>query len=334
MAIEQELVDYIKKARAAGQSDGQSRSLLYRNGWTEAEVNEAFNAISQTQAQTPEGPKIQPQYQPQTQQGQQPQQAQSQISRAQSQPQQPQPQPQVQPKPEPQYSKPSYQPSQPSQGNRPAGRSGSHALLKIFVVLIMLAIIGGAGLYYVLSNGIYNPSWNPFGPNPEEVMAKMFAIMQGTELYPMKATATNGSAQADADIIASGGTLYIKFNQLSGLDLYNPDEITGKWFKLENSSIGADLNMASLKNSATFVRQLDDQVIGGQDNYHYLIRVNETDAEIWISKQDYTLYGYKAEKTVDLNQFFTGLSGQLPAKWDVQILGSVDQTPMQKPSDS
>ena len=53
MAVEQQLVDYIKKARGADQSDTQSRSLLYKSGWTEAEVNDAFAAL--------DGPQTQPQ---------------------------------------------------------------------------------------------------------------------------------------------------------------------------------------------------------------------------------------------------------------------------------
>ena len=58
---EQQLIDYIKKARGAKQSDDQSRALLYKNGWTEAEVGEAFAVIDKPQPQ----PQAQPQ-QPQS----------------------------------------------------------------------------------------------------------------------------------------------------------------------------------------------------------------------------------------------------------------------------
>jgi len=44
---EQQLIDYITKARSAGQADAQTRDLLYKNGWTEVEVNDAILALTQ-----------------------------------------------------------------------------------------------------------------------------------------------------------------------------------------------------------------------------------------------------------------------------------------------
>ena len=55
------MVDYIKKARDIGQSDEQTRALLYKSGWTEAEVKDAFTLLSQPQGQI--SPQIQPQIQ-------------------------------------------------------------------------------------------------------------------------------------------------------------------------------------------------------------------------------------------------------------------------------
>ena len=65
---EQQLIDYIKKAREAGQADDQTRDLLSKNGWTNIEINEAIMAVasgsSQTiapaQPQTPVQPTVQP----------------------------------------------------------------------------------------------------------------------------------------------------------------------------------------------------------------------------------------------------------------------------------
>ena len=62
---EQQLVDYIKKAKEAGQSDDQTKSLLLKNGWTDAEVSDAFSAINPVQQTPPAQPQIQPQAQPQ-----------------------------------------------------------------------------------------------------------------------------------------------------------------------------------------------------------------------------------------------------------------------------
>lgn len=78
MAVEQQLVDYIKKARSAGQLDDQSRALLYKNGWTVAEVDEAVASMTQPQIQPK--PQFQAQAKPQIQQQpQQPQNQQQQV---------------------------------------------------------------------------------------------------------------------------------------------------------------------------------------------------------------------------------------------------------------
>jgi len=58
-----ELVDYIKKAKQAGQSDEQTRQVLLKNGWSITEINEAFQPVQQPQPQ----PQIQTQPKPQPQ---------------------------------------------------------------------------------------------------------------------------------------------------------------------------------------------------------------------------------------------------------------------------
>jgi len=115
---EQQLVDYIKKAREAGQSDDQTRDLLSKNGWTNAEINEAIMAQTQSQPEPKPQPEIvsQPKPEPQPQPVSQPQpvdlskniQIEEIKPQVASQPQ-PQPQPELQvqpqiqsqPKPEP-----------------------------------------------------------------------------------------------------------------------------------------------------------------------------------------------------------------------------------------
>ena len=46
---EQQLVDYIQKAKGAGQTDEQIKASLSQNGWTEAEITDALSVINQTQ---------------------------------------------------------------------------------------------------------------------------------------------------------------------------------------------------------------------------------------------------------------------------------------------
>lgn len=60
-----ELVDYIKKARQAGQQDQQTRQILLKNGWSNAEADEAFASLnSQPQIQARPQPQVQPQARP------------------------------------------------------------------------------------------------------------------------------------------------------------------------------------------------------------------------------------------------------------------------------
>ncbi len=180
---EQQLLDYIKKAKDAGQSDEQTRSLLYKNGWTEVEVREAFLALTPAQPQ----PEPQPQIQSQNQTEIQPQPAQQkkddlsvisdtikEIDKLDS-----KPQPESQPEPVSQIQSQKFQ-AQPiatvSMPNAmPEMRKKSHAILKTLIVLIILVVLGGAG--YFVAGQYVNLPWNPFTPNPQTVVAKMLTNM-------------------------------------------------------------------------------------------------------------------------------------------------------------
>lgn len=127
-----ELVDYIKKAKEAGQTDDQTRQILMKNGWSVTETDEAFAAISS--ASTPQQPVQQPVQQPQIQQ--QPQQTQPKINI------QPQAQPQIQTQSRPQpQAQPQYQLSEDK-------KSGVGRFIIIsLIILIVLGAIGGGGYF-------------------------------------------------------------------------------------------------------------------------------------------------------------------------------------------
>lgn len=151
---EQQLVDYIKKAKEAGQADDQTRSILLKNGWMESEIAEAFSALAV-------GPQTaQPQNQPQPQQSQpQPQQSETYIK------------PRIvtnsfadlkqqtaatdKPSTTPSYTqeKPSTQPrpaAQPKmQMTRQKGK-GMWAVIKAVAVLVVIAFLAG-GAYFTLN---------------------------------------------------------------------------------------------------------------------------------------------------------------------------------------
>jgi|GEM_PF-5969392 hypothetical protein len=56
----QELIDYIKKVREAGQTDEQTRALLYKSGWQSAEVDDAFAMVNPLPPPTVNQPEIKP----------------------------------------------------------------------------------------------------------------------------------------------------------------------------------------------------------------------------------------------------------------------------------
>ena len=192
---EQQLIDYIKKAREAGQSDDQTKSLLLKNGWTDAEINDALAPL---QPQVKPQPQVQPaavvmpkiEAQPEN------------LPLVQAQPQvqtQPKVQPQVQaqPKAQPQVqTQPQVQvKTQPAQVTQMAQTRKSHTGLKILISLVIILILCGVG-YFVAGQYITLP-WNPFTPSPATVLSKMEANMQNVKSSHMimagEIDATDGS---------------------------------------------------------------------------------------------------------------------------------------------
>lgn len=219
---EQQLVDYLKKAKEAGQSEDQSRSLLLKNGWTESEISEAFAELRQPQSQPQQRPQQpQQQYQPKPQQ--QPQSQPQTV--AVSQPQQAKPQPQAQPaaqqQTKPQQSQYQSKPAQVSQQINKIQPSGSsHLVLKLLVVFFVLVVLSGAGLAYVLSAQIYNPSWNPFGMKPDKVIANMLINMKSVKSSAVK---TNVEVTVKDSAGKSQGSLAFTLENQSDLtDASNP----------------------------------------------------------------------------------------------------------------
>lgn len=301
---EPQLVDYIKKAKAAGQSDDQSKALLYKNGWTEAEVSEAFAALT---AQSQPKPQAQPQPQPK-----------------------PQPQPQVQPQAQPKIE------TQP-QDNMPRARK-SHTILKLLIVLIILIVLGGAG-YFVAGQYINLPqlnfSWNPFGPSPETVIEKMLVNMKDvkssrTSIQGEFKAISNGTSLGTASIIidtdsdmsdpanpkaksvfsfistpaglsassigltaiAVGQESYVKVDDCAISNSDYCSVIADKWFKIDQDSISSlQQNQLYQSPEAEMVKSIQDiilseevfsfdkklasETVSGQDTHHYLVKISK-----------------------------------------------------------
>jgi len=320
---EQQLVDYIKKAKEAGQSDDQGRALLYKSGWTEAEVSEAFAAVNQPQAQ--------PQPQPQPQPG-------------------PAGTPVSQPKVE---VKPQVQP-QAVQSNMPQVKK-SHTALKLLMVLIIVVVLGGVG--YFVAGQYINLPWNPLRPAPTTVIDKMTTNMKTvksshtaikgevdaldankaslgklsldingdsdmTDANNPKANFTfstsvtlpgAASSLADASIRATiiGNTFYIKINSIKIPTNYlspsiDISQFAGKWLKIDQNSITALAqaqgqaialpqtgnsaltkqiqDLISSENMLSVTKQLADQTVSGQSTYHCLITISKDKLKDLVTK--------------------------------------------------
>ncbi|MCX6722042.1 MAG: hypothetical protein NTY04_02545 [Candidatus Staskawiczbacteria bacterium] len=147
---EQQLIDYIKKAREAGQADDQTRNLLLKNGWTTAEVSEAFTSLNQPAQPAQPQVIIQPKIE-----------AKPQVQAVKA-------QPQVQVKPQFPIQ------TQKPQDNMSKTKTGSHLGLKLLMVAVIIIVLGGV----VFAVGKYiNVPWNPFRPKPETVISNMIKNM-------------------------------------------------------------------------------------------------------------------------------------------------------------
>lgn len=325
---EQQLIDYITKAREAGQSDDQTRDLLSKNGWTNIEINSAIMAVAsgkigQAEVQPQQEVKPEPQIQVQPTQPEpqvtaqpeviaQPQtqpMAQSQpiidISDielptetiTQTQPEiQPEPtlepevQPQIQIEPEPQLQpqpqivsepEPQLQPredfkietraepitiSRPepqnqtsyAQENLPRMRGGSHTILKLLIVFIIVVVLGGvgyfsAGQYFNLpySNFFSNLLSNFFPSNPQAVINKMVVNMKS-----VKASQSNTDLEISIsdNNVSQGNVKFIINTSIDKTDVKNL-KASGNFTIIstppesQSSAVSASVNLAIIQNT-------------------------------------------------------------------------------------
>jgi flagellar basal body-associated protein FliL len=166
--VEPQLVDYIKKARQAGQTDDQTRALLYKNGWDEAEVREAILSVDQPNVQPK--PQIEAKPEPKVDSFQN-YQKEHQIS---GQPEIKIQQENVQPQqPTPIQSQSKYKPKQEAQfvqEKMPDNVGNTKLLIRILIILIILAI-AGCGIFFAITKqqeikNLYN---NLFSYSPKIV---------------------------------------------------------------------------------------------------------------------------------------------------------------------
>lgn len=185
--IDPRLVDYIKKAKKAGQTDEQIKSILLENGWNEDDMADIFkNSEDSTLPSEPQiesEPEPKPEAEPNTQSEQRlkPRPDFQPEARLQS---EPQIQLQSQPQPQPQ--------SMQSSALRKTRR---HPALKLFIVLIVAIILGAGGL--VFAYHFFNFPWNFLRPSPESVISKAWNNLK-----------TINSQNFDSELLLSSETVF------------------------------------------------------------------------------------------------------------------------------
>lgn len=299
---EQQLIDYIKKARAASQADEQSRNLLYKNGWTVAEVDEAIASLGQSSPTVAQQPK--------------PQQPQAQPAQIQAKPlQQVQAQPQPQPKPQPQPN---------ILGGMGAGsampRMRSHRLSKLLISLVILIVIGAAG-YSVAGQFI-----SLLFADPKIVISNMLTNMKNVK--SSQTTMQLSVGELTADIVSNGEMLWFKINNITlpeSATIFAVPKLQGVWLAIDQDSVkaitavsGSNIPQVNASDLFTFKKNLGSQNVNGQSAYHYLLTISndkiksiapsaidpfvttigDVDVEIWIGKKDYMLYKVSIDKII------------------------------------
>ncbi|MCX6720976.1 MAG: hypothetical protein NTW11_04185 [Candidatus Staskawiczbacteria bacterium] len=319
---EQQIVDYIIKAKGIGQTDDQTRNLLLKNGWTETEISDAFASLVKPAESKPvEQP----------------------VSIVQEPKSQPQSQPQVQP--------------QPVIVEKPQPAVQTMTVIKILMVLIIIIVLGGLGVF--VGAKYINLPWNPFWPNPTTVVNNMMTNMKNvksshmavqgeinasinnvsqgnlsfnisgegdkTDINNIKSNAAisvnvtapsfpGGNISVKMDTVILGETLYFKINSLTapsdfvypGLDI---SKITNIWFKFDHESLEvlteepngqsnlpdmSQINNSELtrkfqdllltENMFSISKQLGDETVSGQGTYHYLATISKDKLKDFLNR--------------------------------------------------
>jgi len=232
----QELVNYIKKAREAGQQDQQTQQILLKNGWSELETNEAFASIPAVAQKPQPQPQPQVQAQPQVQPSAQvqPQQTQPPVETA-----RPQYQPQAQVQTQPQ--------AQVMTNKKSRNGGGSHFVLGLFIFLVVLAILGVGG-YFAAVTFLPQPTATPVDQtvgnteNDEEqpiqpnlTTAKLTAVLQDYDISKIIVASTFSRT---ADKVA-----YCAPKKIGGkIDCFLNDEKLGNSYSYKPYWIGVSPN--------------------------------------------------------------------------------------------
>lgn len=212
---EQQLIDYIKKTRGAGQDDEQTKTLLYQNGWSKEEVSEALLAVGGNVQAGSVTQNPQKKEEPRQQSSQQkPQDVQNAWN---------------EPKIKESYTRPasalgSPETTETALAGKPASEISEKTvrpqmtdmtglkekpkksiLPAILVSLVLLILVGGAaGAGWMLYTGAWSPSWSPFKLTSEKVLANMASNMADVKSFGSKSNFQVTIPDGSISVISSG----------------------------------------------------------------------------------------------------------------------------------
>ena len=239
---EQQLIDYIKKTREAGQSDDQTRNLLMQNGWSKQETDEAFLAVGGNVQASGGVQNLQKKEEPLQNAWNEPKIRESYRSPAldnldigeKVEPKMAQPQTQTKTQPQPQtQTRAQVQPQK--------RKSILPALLVSLVLLVMVGGVAGAG--WMLYTGIWSPSFSPFKLTPEKVLTNMSTNMANVKSFGSKANFQITVPDGSISITTDGN-----INAASSVNLKTNNEITATFTPkgAKTAEISAKFNAISI----------------------------------------------------------------------------------------
>ncbi len=165
--VNPQLLEYMQKAKQAGQTDDQTRTVLYKNGWSEQEISENFQAAGFSAQSSGAVPLT---------------------------------------KPAPETAKPSIKTEPMATYSFPDRKRGRLAglLVSIIIILVLFSAIG-AGL--ALYSHFWDPLWNPFRPSPESVILKAWNNLNSikSENFNSEFSLINSNGSFKVNAKANGG---------------------------------------------------------------------------------------------------------------------------------
>jgi len=190
---------------------------------------------------------------------------------------------------------------------------------KNLVIKIVAAIVGLFAVgTIILATRIWDPLWNPFRPEPKQIIESMYENMKGAESFNTKillkvddennnsfsVRLTNDidkserkryKGQIEISSVSEGSSfsfsiqyvlndkeLFIKMGNIPPIMGMDFSAFSGQWIKLEGQALKENKNVdliSEIKEVFVFDKELKDEKINGNKTYHYVIKLNKDKLE-------------------------------------------------------